>query len=168
MINKIKNSYEYKLISEFYGDNCASRSKVPLMNHINEGISIMIENDASKEAILAYCIHPIIQGDKEFVENIDMIAAKVEEGFIHPIVMAYALEYRKIANSYLCKPYTDRWDKDDLNHIIGYIHEPVRQMLIADKIQNKKDFLIYHLDTHARSEQLNKYFNNWLEYLKKV
>ena len=39
-------------------------------------------------------------------------------------------------------------------------------MLIADKIQNRKDFQLYHLGTHTRSEQLDQYFKNWLEKLE--
>jgi len=36
---------------------------------------------------------------------------------------------------------------------------------VADKIQNYKDFLIYHQKTHARSKELNEYFQNWLKKL---
>jgi hypothetical protein len=42
----------------------------------------------------------------------------------------------------------------------------VNDMLIADKIQNRKDFELYHLGTHDRSEQLDQYFKNWLEKLE--
>ena len=38
-------------------------------------------------------------------------------------------------------------------------------MLIADKVQNYKDFLLYHYGIHERSNQLNQYFINWLSYL---
>jgi hypothetical protein len=35
-------------------------------------------------------------------------------------------------------------------------------MLIADKIQNRKDFELYHKDIHERSDELKQYFFNWL------
>jgi hypothetical protein len=38
-------------------------------------------------------------------------------------------------------------------------------MLIADKIQNRKDFELYHLGKHERSSELDSYFKNWLERL---
>ena len=38
-------------------------------------------------------------------------------------------------------------------------------MLIADKVQNRKDFMMYHLHTHQRSKELEKYFNQWLNKL---
>ncbi len=39
----------------------------------------------------------------------------------------------------------------------------VNQMLIADKIQNRKDFELYHQKTHPRNQELQLYFRNWLE-----
>jgi len=41
----------------------------------------------------------------------------------------------------------------------------VNDMLISDKIQNRKDFEIYHLGKHERSSQLDQYFKNWLTKL---
>ena len=41
----------------------------------------------------------------------------------------------------------------------------VNDMLIADKIQNKKDFMIYHFGKHERSEELHAYFDKWLDVL---
>jgi hypothetical protein len=40
-------------------------------------------------------------------------------------------------------------------------------MLFADKVQNEKDFALYHEGTHARSKELREYFNNWLNILLK-
>ncbi|UUZ75443.1 hypothetical protein LP414_27390 [Polaromonas sp. P1(28)-13] len=34
-------SLEYAAIKAFYGQRCAARSKVPLMNHIDEGLVII-------------------------------------------------------------------------------------------------------------------------------
>ena len=41
----------------------------------------------------------------------------------------------------------------------------LRAMLIADKVQNKKDFQLYHQGTHERSKELSEYFDDWLELL---
>jgi hypothetical protein len=40
--------------------------------------------------------------------------------------------------------------------------EEVNKMLVADKIQNRKDFEIYHKENHPRAVELDKYFKNWL------
>lgn len=38
-------------------------------------------------------------------------------------------------------------------------------MLIADKVQNRNDFLNHHRVTHPRSGELDRYFDLWLERL---
>lgn len=156
-----KNSDEYKAISKFYGNQRAKRSQTPLMNHIEEGISILESIGASDYAIRAYIIHPIFQGDLEWRVNI----ARCEE--FDNYIMALVLEYRKCANSYLCKPHTDDYQLEDLKTFVNIISKDVRDMLYADKIQNRKDFNLYHKGSHTRSGQLSKYFDLWIEYLDK-
>jgi hypothetical protein len=41
----------------------------------------------------------------------------------------------------------------------------VNEMLVADKVQNRKDFLLYHRGKHERSDALDLYFRRWLERL---
>jgi hypothetical protein len=38
-------------------------------------------------------------------------------------------------------------------------------MLIADKVQNFKDFRTYHADSHSRRQELDVYFRQWLAAL---
>lgn len=156
----LKDTKEYRAISLFYGNERAKRSQVPLMNHINEGIEILVSINASENAIKAYMLHPIFQGDLMWLANIQ----RCEE--FDSYVMALVLEYRKCANSYLCKPHTDNYKLSDLDYIVGIISKDVRDMLYADKVQNHKDFNLYHKGTHERSEQLTKYFDLWIEYLE--
>lgn len=61
----LKNRAAYRLISEYYSDKVAKRSNVPLMNHIDEGIDILISIGACQDTIDAYCIHPILQSDDD-------------------------------------------------------------------------------------------------------
>lgn len=71
-----------------------------------------------------------------------------------------AMEYRVFANNYL----SQHCHADDDLIAISPLAE-VNQMLIADKVQNRKDFEIYHLGQHENSDVLVRYFNNWLRRL---
>jgi hypothetical protein len=70
------------------------------------------------------------------------------------------MEYRFIANSYLS--YRDINGLDEIH--LSPLKE-VNDMLIADKIQNRKDFLLYHMN-HERYFFLFMYFQYWLNRLE--
>lgn len=147
---------EYRAIEEHYGYRRAKRSRVPLMNHIDEGLAILSWIGASENTKLAYCLHPLFQEDGDLVASfarLSDISSNIE-------AVVLTMEYRNIANAYL--------STRDI-HFISEINlgplEPVRQMLIADKVQNYKDFLRHHLGTHPRSDALDAYFKNWLARL---
>lgn len=150
----MKDSNEYKLISDYYGNKCADRSQVPLINHIDEGLIILNEINSSIASKRAFCLHPLIQTDEAFKENYKTIANKTDS-----YTIMLAVEYRNIANSYL---------SDKINTEQPLTLSPlceVNQMLIADKVQNYKDFMTYHFGTHPRSHELLKYFDKWLDKL---
>ena len=144
----------YNLIKEYYGDRAAKRSKVPYINHIDEGLVVLQEIKASIAAMCAYCIHPILQEDASLEENFSL----VEE--VPYDILILTMEYRNVANRGLCC-----YQVDNPEHIyLGPLKE-VHDMLIADKVQYRKDFLIYHAETHASSKELDRYFRNWLRAL---
>lgn len=68
----------------------------------------------------------------------------------------------------MCRPETD-WIKtvgDLRKHFEGFnFTRDLNDMLLADKIQNRKDFRMYHLGKHERSDELEAYFNLWIEWL---
>ncbi len=154
-------THEYAMISLVYGRRKTERSGVPLINHIDEGIEIMVSRNASERAIRAYIVHPVFQGDDNLQSAIDDTKWEMDWH-----VVALAMEYRRAANNYLCRPDTDDWTLEDIRRAVGLLLPEVREMLIADKLQNQKDFRLYHYGTHARSEQLERYFNNWMELLE--
>lgn len=145
---------EYLLIRDFYGERKARRSQVPLINHINEGIEILKSIKASEEAIKAYCLHPVFQADADLEQNSSL--AKEQD----PYVMMLTMEYRQTANAYLSHRTIKSLDDIALSPL-----KEVNDMLIADKIQNFKDFMKYHYDTHERSQDLHRYFKNWFDKL---
>lgn len=151
----MKNTVEYKLISRHYGDRVAERSQVPLINHINEGLIILDAISATEDSKRAFCLHPLFQADYDLKENWYMAS------FVQPHVLLLTMEYRSIANAYLS-------DKMDAPYEIPIKLSPlfeVNEMLVADKVQNRKDFITYHKGTHARSGQLDLYFKQWLDAL---
>ena len=143
---------EYKLIKEFYGTQTTQRSGLLLINHIEDGLKILEAISASERAQKAYCLHPILQSDEAFNQNISMNFSGVSSD-----VLLLTIEYRRVANSYLSSM--------NPHNFVGFSCTDVRHMLVADKIQNYKDFMKYHFGKHERTNQLFQYFNNWFDLL---
>lgn len=158
-LNSIKQSSPwYELISNYYGDKRANRSGVLLINHIDEGLFILEMINASAQAMEAYCFHPMIQSDEslyEFFTN-QQISLKI----LDPTIVLLAMEYRSVANEYLSKRNITSIDEIRLSPL-----QDVNDMLIADKIQNRKDFEQYHKNSHKRTKELDEYFRLWLRKL---
>jgi len=152
----------YNQIKRYYGDKSTKRFDVPLINHIDEGLTILNIIGASKYAKAAYCIHPMTQGDESLSEWFygENWLENMYECDHNGQVIALALEYRSVANECL----SDR-DIVSAEQIRLSPLKEVNDMLIADKIQNRKDFETYHKYTHDRSNELDRYFKMWLERL---
>jgi hypothetical protein len=146
---------EYKAIQSFYGDDRAERSQCYKMNHIDEGLYIMHLYGATENAKKAFCVHPIIQNDLDLAANWETFREQFS-----PTVVGLAMEYRNIANAYLSHREISSLADIQLSPL-----KEVNDMLIADKVQNYKDFIIYHSGTHKRKKELDKYFNDWLQKL---
>lgn len=162
----MNDTAEYKAIADYYGDRKAERSGVPLMNHINEGLILLDEMVATRAAKAAWCLHPIFQSDKDLERN-----WRQSLDFSGNIMML-VMEYRKTANyclSEAVKLVDHTWGgplelQFDRKPVLSPLL-PVNQMLVADKVQNYKDFLIHHKGKHPRSRELEAYFLKWFEVL---
>lgn len=152
----IRDSREYRAIAVHYGTRVAKRSQVPLIHHIDEGLAILAYLGASSEAQRAYCLHPLVQDDAELAAH----ALVLHELTDDPAVIALAFEYRNIANATLSTRPISSAAQIPLSPL-----PEVNAMLVADKVQNRADFLAHHLGTHARSDALDRYFRLWLERL---
>lgn len=148
-------SKAYQKISSYYGDKKTARSNVKLINHIDEGLEILDTLGTNQETKDAYCLHPILQSDEDFKNNFmgDF------EG-ISPSAIILAVEYRRVANSYLSTM--------DVSDFVGFTCPQIRDMLLADKVQNEKDFALYHEGSHPRSKELREYFDTWFKLLSIV
>jgi len=161
----MQHNRHYLAIKEFYGDQKAERSGVPYINHIDEGLIVLDLIGAAQISKEAYCLHPIFQADEALAAYCDPLSTKENKG-MHVINKHYipcdaiilAMEYRRVANSYLSKNKRE----DLVSCPLPY----VKEMLIADKVQNRKDFELYHKGTHPRSAELDTYFRNWMEILE--
>lgn len=151
------NKQALKAIRHFYGDRCAARSGVPLIKHIDEGLAVLRHIGASDIAKEAFCIHPKLQSDADLKISISRQGSVFQAYALNPEAIAVAMEYRHIANSYLSHHCIT--GEETIN--LGCLDE-VREMLIADKVQNLKDFERFHLGTHPNNDQLVRYFDAWL------
>ncbi|MFT3708471.1 MAG: hypothetical protein QM817_12535 [Archangium sp.] len=148
---------EYRAIAAHYGNTCAERSQLPYMNHIDEGLAVLRVIGASDAAKRAFCLHPLVQADADLLANLSRVDAI--DG-VRASNWLLAAEYRRIAN--LTLSHRDIASAADIP--LGPLTD-VHDMLRADKIQNEKDFLAAHSQTHERRVELARYFTLWLERL---
>ena len=156
VVAAITDTREYKAIEDHYDERVAARSGVPLMHHIDEGLQVLAQRNASTRAMKAFSIHPLVQEDGALATAYPHIASLTEEA----AVLTLALEYRNIANSTLSTRAIEGARDIPLSPLTE-----VNEMLIADKLQNWKDFVLHHRSTHPRSTVLDRYFAAWHERL---
>ncbi len=147
---------EYHAIERHYDDRCARRSGVPLMNHIDEGVAVLRAIGASERAARAFAIHPLVQLEETLPDALANPAALTDD----PAVLLLAMEYRNVANA--CLSHRALASADEIT--LGPLPE-VHAMLVADQVQNRKDFDLHHRGTHPRSDALERYFALWLQRL---
>jgi hypothetical protein len=147
--------WEYQAVEAHYGDRRAERTGVPYMNHIDEGLAIIEWMGLGPLAAQVFCLHPLFQNDEDFRRTLENPSVFAD---LNPLAIAGALEYRHTANAHLAK-HPPRAPKLS-------VMDAVNKALIADKIQNRKDFEKYHLGTHPNSDRLAAYFREWLNVLR--
>lgn len=153
--DNIKNSYYYKEIEKEYKGKSTKRNNVPYMNHINEGIQVLINIKASENVIAAFCLHPLFQDNKSLMTS---LSNKSLINKINKEVLILLIEYRKAANYYSSR--SKEVSAPRLSPIRG-----VNEMLLADKVQNYRDFKENQKPginiKKERYDWLDDYFKKW-------
>ncbi len=154
----------YAAVRACYGDARAQRSGVSLIAHVDDGLRILDALSASTIAQQAFCLHPLVQADADLAAAFDV--ENTGPGALHSLgvparALAVALEYRRCANAHL-----STHEPSTLASLsLAPFSPELRHMLIADKVQNRRDFERHHRGTHARSDVLSAYFERWLRFL---
>lgn len=162
-----------RLIETIYGTRCARRSRVPLIDHINEGIIVLQALQATPVETEAFCLHAPAQISYHFG------ARPAAEHYlpIQPqgprdtwlLQTQFPLATEAVALAWRFAAHAEAFRPDYLNNkkrppLIA-IDPAVRKLLIADKVQNRKDFDLFHCDSHPRRAQLRLYFECWFTLL---
>jgi len=157
----MKDDLYYQMVAKFYEGKFAKRSGVPYMNHIDEGMVLCDHLGYDLYVKRAFCLHPLFQADEALagIKQWERVADTIFVDEFDAYVMMLVMEYRNKANGYLSNK-----DKKVEDISLSPL-EQVNQMLVVDKVQNRKDFEKYHFGSHPRSFQLNTYFHNWLQRL---
>jgi GNAT superfamily N-acetyltransferase len=165
---------EYRLALQFYGDHCAARTGLHFMNHVDEGLFVLRSSavkGCSEAAMRAYVLHPLVQGDEECASFLRRLSDKGNPAdpvhSIDPLVIALAIEYRSFANGYLSPNHADYFEghRSGGDGVRLSPCKDVNDMLIADKVQNRKDFDLMHAQSHPKAALLSSYFDAWLHKL---
>ena len=154
----------YRLIRETYRDKVAKRSGLPYINHVHEGVFVYARLYGWEERpVAAYCVHPLFQSDRSLNK---VMRGEIDISPLDHKVVVLAMEYRRVANAYVSTMGVRAPDAIELSPL-----DEVNRMLVADKVQNKKDFMAHLFDRAGRpsyrraSQRYVDYFDSWLARL---
>ena len=153
----IEDTYEYLLAKRLLKPQIAKRSGASYFTHVEQGLRILRQIEASEWAQRAYCLHPLCQDTDYFITNFK------ELGLCNPYALMLAVEYRWVANNSTRQSLADTAKPIQLSQF-----NEVNQMLIADKVQNRFAFLntpAFDVQRDHDWQELNQYFNKWMSAL---
>ena len=158
----IEDSNPYVTISKYLGNDYTYKSKKFKMDHIDEGLAVMEWRKASKFAKSAFCLHPMVQDDCDLRKHKRGKELSLPDSMVPMPVLINVMEFRATANEYRLFNHPRR----KIKNIYDIRKSPLKdvdEMLIADKVQDRKDFEIYGV--YGDEKEHVEYFKNWLERL---
>lgn len=155
-----RKSFEYDIAQKFLEGKSSLVGDVSLIDTLEAGLAVLDKLSTWPTSMKAYCLRPLLQDDHSFEEGWKTVC----RNGVQPRALVLAMEFRRIANSFLPSPYTDRWTIAKIKLRVGLIIPPVRLMLIAHKAVGYRQFL-QHAGRHARHRELAVYFEKWFVLL---
>ena len=148
----VESTTEWLLAKEYLSSKFTSRTGLCYFNHVVEGCEILRRYGADIVVQQAFCLHPLTQSDADLTQCVQHFRS------CDPYAVALVMEYRWIANQYTLHNLNSK------NWVIT--HSPLAEvdtMLVADKVQNRKDFLKHFTPSnHPKYDDLVYYFDYWL------
>lgn len=144
-------TYEYNWTKSILSETYAKRSGKSWMLHVDQGLQILDKLTYSATPLKAFCIHPIVQNTKSFVENFYQLDN------CDPLAVALAVEYRNVANK--GSRHSPNWFPIELSCLMH-----VNTMLVADKVQNKFAYQNF-TKSEDKNMEIDHYFDLWLDKL---
>jgi len=156
----IETSPEWAISKSILEPKYARRSGLCYFKHVRDGVVILKALGASVVTQKAFILHPLVQRTADFLYYIKSLQ------FCDPEAVALAVEYRWVANQGVRKVV----EANDYKIVLSEFTE-VNTMLIADKVQNRMDFLASsnpdNIETMwVEHHSLTKYFDAWLAALR--
>jgi hypothetical protein len=141
----------YRVIQKEWSQKTDSKGS-PYMWHIDMGLAYLISQGASDAVKVAWCIHPLVQDNKDLKRNYKKML-----GCLTNEAVMLVIEYRHQANWFSTHSTLNKAPKKNLlSEII--------LMLKADKLQNAWNLHTYRKD-HKNYKELTAYFNIWFSAL---
>lgn len=162
-----------RLIETIYAGRRTRRSGLPLRNHIDEGLIILVALQATRTEAEAFCLHAPAQISYHFgarpAANHHLPATPQGPRDTWLLKTRFPLAAEAVTLAWRFAAQAEAFRPD---HLADHEAPPpitvdtaVRKLLIADKVQNRKDFERFHQHRHPRADLLTRYFSAWFNLL---
>lgn len=151
----IEDTYEWNISRERLEGVFARRTGVSHFDHVSQGIKVMRVLNSPLIAQIAFTLHPLFQEDTALEQNWRLLPS------CDPVAVDLVMAYRQVANAGTrLKVQANGWRVKTGDNGL------VREMLVADKVQNRYCFERFYPELDSPSGQgLRRYFKIWLDVL---
>lgn len=150
----IEHTLEWITAKKYLSGVKSKRTKADYFEHVQEGVKILQILEQPLVVQAAFAIHPLYQNDKALTNYFPLLST------FDPTAVALTMEYRSIANQGI----RSEVKKNNWTIKLSCLFS-VNQMLVSDKIQNRKLFLSKYPKNASDYMEIDKYFNTWLNAL---